>query len=157
MPLNLFLLPYSELWQQKNKSIYKGFDKGWGLTACDGPDGYSGLYGASPSGSNSTSHRTDGTIPPCGAIGSICFAPELVLETMDYYYNLFDGKLFGGYGFYDAYNMENGVWIATDVIGIDKGISLLMLENYQSEFVWNVFMNCDFMPKAIKTLGFTYR
>ena len=58
------------------------------------------------------------------------------------------------YGFYDSYNLEKGVWIAKDVIGIDKGVSLLMIENYQSEFVWEVFMDCEFMDTAIKVLKF---
>lgn len=128
----------------------------WGMTACDGPNGYNGLYGAAPSGSGSSAHENDGTVPPCGAIGSIVFAPELVLDTIDYYYTALDGALFGKYGFYDAFNLENGrVWIDKDVIGIDKGISLLMLENYRSEMIWELFMDCDFMAQAIETLQFT--
>ena len=138
-----------------NKDRFKTFSEtSWGLTACDGPNGYEGKYGAAPSGHYSTSHYTDGTVALCGAIGSICFAPELVVPTIDYYYTALDGQLFGGYGFYDSYNLENGTWIAKDVIGIDKGISLLMIENYQSEFVWEVFMDCEFMDTAIDVLGF---
>jgi hypothetical protein len=29
-----------------------------------------------------------------------------------------------------------------------------MIENYQSEFVWEVFMDCEFMDTAIKVLKF---
>ena len=126
----------------------------WGLTACDGPNGYEGKYGTAPSGYSNDAHYTDGTVALCGAIGSICFAPEIVVPTIDYYYKALDGQLFGGYGFYDSYNLENGTWIADDVIGIDKGISLLMIENYKSEFVWEVFMDCEFMDTAIDVLGF---
>ncbi len=134
---------------------YKTFGKySWGMTACDGPDGYSGLYGAAPSGSGSTAHYVDGTIPPCGAIGSICFTPNLVMETMDYYYNTLDGELVGKYGFYDAYNLEGRRWIGKDVIGIDKGVGLLMIENYRSGLVWELFMNCDFMQTAMEVLQF---
>lgn len=134
---------------------YKTLGKySWGMTACDGPDGYSGLYGAAPSGSGSTAHRVDGTIPPCGAIGSICFTPNLVMETMDYYYETLDGDLVGKYGFYDAYNLDGRRWIGKDVIGIDKGVSLLMIENYRSGLVWDLFMNCDFMETAMEVLQF---
>ena len=133
---------------------YKTLKDGWGMTACDGPDGYSGLYGSAPSGSGSTAHRVDGTVPPCGAIGSICFTPTLVMETMDHYYNTLDGALVGKYGFYDAYNLEDGRWIAKDVIGIDKGICLLMIENYRSGLVWDLFMSCDFMNTAMTVLEF---
>lgn len=128
----------------------------WGMTACDGPEGYSGLYGSAPSGAGSTAHRVDGTVPPCGAVGSIVFAPDLVLETMDYYYNFMDGKLVGEYGLIDAYNLDrpNRDWFAKDVIGIDKGISLLMIENYRSGMIWDLFMGCDYIQTAIEVLQF---
>ena len=141
-----------------NKDKYKTFgDLSWGLTACDGPKEYSGLYGAAPNGgmSDDDAAVNDGTIALCGAIGSLPFAPKLVLDTMDYYYTTLDGKLFGGYGFYDSYNLENGTWIGTDYIGIDKGISLLMIENYRSELVWEVFMDLKCIDKAIEVLEFT--
>ena len=36
-------------------SQYQTFGKlSWGLTACDGPNGYSGLYGAAPNGGETT-------------------------------------------------------------------------------------------------------
>ena len=135
---------------------YKTFGQySWGMTACDGPDGYSGLYGSAPSGSGSTAHYVDGTVPPCGAIGSIAFAPDLVMQTMDYYATTLDGKLVGEYGFVDAYNLEGRkAWIAKDVIGIDKGVGLLMIENYRSGLVWELFMDCDYIETAIGVLGF---
>lgn len=151
-------------YSEENSNGYKTFSNlSWGLTACDypGEGGYNGFFGASPRGHQVTAstpqkERNDGTIALCGAIGSLPFAPDIVLPTMDYYYNTLDGKLFGGYGFVDSYNLENNrTWIAKDVIGIDKGISLLMIENYRSELVWQVFMDCEFMDRAIKNLGFT--
>ena len=136
-------------------------DTSWGLTACDGPKGYSGLYGTPASGRDNTAHKVDGTVALCGAIGSICFAPEIVVPTIDYYYTALDGYLFDeeAYGFVDSYNLDDPAysygWIASDVIGIDKGVSLLMIENYRTEFVWEVFMDCEFMDTAIKVLEFT--
>ena len=150
--INATLAAYA--YAQDLSKDYKTLKNGWGMTACDGPDGYSGLYGSAPSGSGSTAHRVDGTVPPCGAIGSICFTPTLVMDTMDYYYNALDGALVGKYGFYDAYNLEDGRWIAKDVIGIDKGICLLMIENYRSGLVWDLFMGCDFMATAMQVLEF---
>ena len=151
--INATLAAYT--YAQDMSKDYKTLGKyNWGMTACDGPDGYSGLYGSAPSGSGSTAHYVDGTVPPCGAIGSIVFTPTLVLETMDYHYNTMDGQLVGKYGFYDAYNLENGKWIGKDVIGIDKGVSLLMIENYRSGLVWELFMNCDYIETAISVLGF---
>lgn len=43
--------------------------------------------------------------------------------------------------FEDAYNLDvTPEWYGEDFIGIDKGISLLMIENYRTGFVWEVFM-----------------
>ena len=109
----------------------------WGLTASDGPEGYNGLYGAPPSGFDNRSHVVDDTIAPAGAIGSIIFLPEQVQQAMLNYYSL--DELNGKYGFMDAYNLTEE-WYASDVIGIDKGITLLMLANYQSDLVYRITM-----------------
>jgi hypothetical protein len=110
----------------------------WGLSACDGPQGYNGLYGAPPSGFDNNQHKVDDTVPPSAAIGSIVFVPEQAQQAMRYYYSFEDLK--GQYGFLDAFNLSQE-WFASDVIGIDKGISLLMLANYEDEIVYKVLMN----------------
>lgn len=122
----------------------------WGLTACDGPGGYNGLYGAPPSGYDNQQHKVDDTVAPSGAIGSIVFLPELVKPAMLNYYN--DQKLFGKYGFVDAYNLTKN-WKASDVIGIDKGITLLMLANYQDNIVYNVSMNNPYILAGLDALN----
>lgn len=109
----------------------------WGLTASDGPGGYNGLYGAPPSGFDNNSHFIDDTIPPAGAIGSIIFVPDAAEQAMLNYYSIEELK--GEYGFQDAYNLTED-WYASDVIGIDKGISLLMLANYQNDLVYQITM-----------------
>lgn len=109
----------------------------WGLTACDGPDGYNGLYGAPPSGFDNKAHLVDDTVPPAGAIGSIVFVPEAAERAMAYYYSL--DQLNGKYGFLDAFNLSRD-WYASDWIGIDKGITLLMLANYQDNIVYKITM-----------------
>ena len=126
--------------------------KAWGTTACDTPTGYSGVLGAYPC--SGAQMKNDGTIAPCGAIGSIVFCPEKVLPAINYYATMLDGSLIGDYGFKDAFNFENRVWIANSVIGIDKGITVLMIENYRSEIIWKTFMKLDLMDRAIQVLGF---
>ena len=54
----------------------------------------------------------------------------------------------------DAYNLDQG-WFDTDYIGIDKGISLLMIANYENGFVWNLFMKNEAVRKGLENLGFT--
>lgn len=112
-------------------------ENAWGLTACDGPNGYNGLYGAPPSGYDNRAHVVDDTIPPAGAIGSIIFVPEAAAQAMLNYYAI--EPLKGQYGFLDAYNLSEA-WYASDVIGIDKGITLLMLANYENGLVHQIVM-----------------
>ena len=127
----------------------------WGLTACDTPTGYSGLLGNAPSGYSNDAHKNDGTVALAGSIGSFPFLPNEVESSIEYYYTLLDGKLVGKYGLYDSYNLEkNRKWVANDVIGIDKGISLLMIENYRSGLVWEYFMQSEYIQTAISVLGF---
>lgn len=122
----------------------------WGLTASDGPGGYNGLIGAPPSGYDNKSHKVDDTVAPSGAIGSILFLPEEVKTAMLNYYNV--QKLFGTYGFVDAYNLTKN-WKAGDVIGIDKGITLLMLANYQDNIVYNVSMSNPYLLQGMENLN----
>ena len=124
----------------------------WGLTACDGPSGYNGLYGAPPSGYDNRAHFIDDTIPPAGAIGSIIFLPEEVQSAMMNYYAI--ERLKGGYGFFDAYNLSED-WYATDVIGIDKGITLLMLANYENKLVHKILMQNEQILNGLARLHIT--
>jgi hypothetical protein len=95
------------------------------------------LYGAPPSGFDNNAHFIDDTIPPAGAIGSIIFVPEAAERAMLNYYSIEELK--GEYGFQDAYNLTEE-WYAGDVIGIDKGISLLMLANYENDLIHRIMM-----------------
>lgn len=112
--------------------------RSWGLSASDGPDGYNGLYGAPPSGFDNRAHRVDDTVPPYAAIGSILFLPEEAMAAMLHYFTIEELK--GRYGFVSAYNLSRH-WFSRDVIGIDKGVSLLMLANYENEGVYRITMN----------------
>ena len=71
---------------------------------------------------------------------------------MEYYYNNFP-KLWGKYGFKDGYNLEKkSPWFAEEYIGIDKGIELLMLENYLNGTVWRYFMKNKYVRAGLDIL-----
>jgi len=125
----------------------------WGLTACDGPWGYNGRYGAAPSGLYNNEHVVDGTVPPCGAAGSIVFVPQKSLSALQYYYEQYP-NLWGKYGFMDAFNIDvSPNWFSRDVIGINKGITLLMIENYRTGLVWRYFMKNRYVQRGLKKVG----
>lgn len=135
----------------ENSKKFKTFhENSWGLTACVGPKGYSGEFGAMPALSELKGN--DGTVSPSGVAGSIVFTPELSMEALEYYYNHFP-KLWGKYGLKDAYNLDYGKpWYAKECIGIDKGISMIMIENYLTGLIWKYFMKNEWIQKGLKEL-----
>ena len=81
----------------------------------------------------------DGTVVPCAAIGSLMFAPEICLPVVHEMKSRFGEKIYGRYGFADAFHAGNG-WVAPEVLAIDVGITLLAIENFRSGHVWRWFM-----------------
>ncbi len=136
-----------------NKDKFKTYgEDSWGLTSCLGPKGYC-EFGAKPCDAD-LKVENDGTITPCGAIGSIVFTPKESIKAMEYYYNNFT-KLWGKYGFKDGYNLEKNIpWFSKEYIGIDKGIEILMIENYLNGTIWKYFMRNKYIQKGLKMLDF---
>lgn len=136
-----------------NSHKFKTYNENsWGLTACETPHGYEGREGGAPSANNNTMNLADGTVPPCGSIGSLVFTPKESMDAISHMYNNHP-MLWSKYGFKDAYNLDvKSGWYSDIVIGIDKGISLLMLENHRSELVWNLTMKNDYIKKGLDLL-----
>ena len=137
-----------------NKQKYRTYkENSWGLTSCLGPKGYC-AFGAMPTDVD-LELENDGTITPCGAIGSIVFTPKQSIEAMEYYYNNYP-KLWGKYGFKDGYNLEKDKpWFAKEYIGIDKGIEMIMIENYLNGTIWKYFMKNEYVKKGLQILEFS--
>lgn len=127
-------------------------ENSWGLTACDTPTGYDGLLGAPPSGTDNSAHKSNGTIAAAGAIGSMPFTPDESIAALENYRSY--PEFVGEYGLKDSYNLDQN-WFAPDYIGIDKGISVLMIANYESELIWDLFMQNKNVIKGMERLGFT--
>lgn len=140
-----------------NPEGFKAFhSRSWGLTASEGPSGYSGRYGSPPTGINGEfEHLNDGTVVPAAPAGSIPFAPEECIDALKYFYEEVPA-LWGKYGFYDSYNLEGREpWIADRYIGIDKGVTLLMIENYESDLIWDLYMKNKYIQQSAAQLGWT--
>jgi hypothetical protein len=67
-------------------------------------------------------------------------------------YEKFGKRIYGRYGFVDAFNPTTG-WTNPDVIGIDVGITLLSAENLRTGFVWRYFMRNQEIPHAMHLVG----
>jgi len=76
------------------------------------------------------------------------FTPDISLPALKAMKAQYGDKIYGRYGFADAFNPHNG-WVDTDVIGIDVGITLLSAENLRSGNVWRWFMQNKEMKNAL--------
>jgi hypothetical protein len=118
----------------------------WGITSSDGPKGYE-TWGGPPRTGN-----LDGSVVPCAAAGSLMFAPDITLPALHAMKDKFGSRIYQRYGFVDAFNPTTG-WQATDVIGIDVGITLLSAENLRTGDVWKWFMSNPEAHHAFELTG----
>ncbi|HNX68141.1 MAG TPA: glucoamylase family protein [Candidatus Omnitrophota bacterium] len=120
----------------------------WGLSASEGPGGYR-AYGAPPGWS--VIH--DGTVAPTACGSSIVFTPEESIACLEHIYAKYKGEMWGPYGFSDAMNPGKR-WFSQNVLAIDQGPLLLMIENYRSGLLWKVMNRYEPVQKALAKIGF---
>jgi hypothetical protein len=133
-------------WCVDNPKQFKGYGKNnWGLTASYSVNGYA---------AHAPDLRNDlGVISPTAAISSLPYTPEESMAAIRYWYDTLGDKLWGKYGFYDAFS-ENAGWYPRRYLAIDQGPAVVMMENYRSGLLWNLFMSCPDVQKGLKQLGF---
>lgn len=117
----------------------------WGLTAGDIPGGY-GV-------SEPTNDR--GVITPTAAVASLPYTPEQSMDAIRFFYYTVGDKLWGNYGFYDAFDVHSGWW-ANSYIAIDQGPIIVMIENHRTGLLWDLFMSAPEVQAGLDKLGFTY-
>jgi len=127
-----------------NPKSYFGYSSNcWGFTASDISGGYTA---SSPT-------NDVGVIAPTAAISSIAYTPAESLQALRFFYYKLGDKTWGQYGFYDAFNL-NDTWFANSYLAIDQGPIIVMIENYRSGLIWNLFMSCPEIKTGMKSLGF---
>lgn len=120
----------------------------WGISASDSEKGYV-AWGGPP-----RDPAIDGTVVPYAAAGSLAFTPDISLSALRTMKEKYGSRVFGRYGFTDAFNPNNG-WVDTDVIGLDQGITLLGAQNLKDGLVWRYFMRNAEIPRAMRLVGLT--
>lgn len=118
----------------------------WGISASDSARGYL-AWGGPP-----RDPAIDGTVVPSAAGGSLMFTPQESTTALRAMYDKFGARIYGKYGFVDAFNPNTG-WVDTDVIGINVGIILLSAENLRTGNVWRWFMRNREIPQAMNSIG----
>jgi len=128
----------------RNPNGYKGFGPScWGLTASDDPAGY-------------VAHAPDndtGVISPTAALSSFPYAPEQAMRALRYFYESLGDRIWGRFGFVDAFSETEG-WLAETYLAIDQGPIVIMIENYRTGLLWNLFMADPDVQAGLKRLGF---
>ena len=128
-----------------NPKGYAGYsEQCWGLTASDIPNGYTA---SSPT-------NDKGVIAPTAALSSMPYTPEGSIAALETFYYIYGDRLFGQYGFHDAFSLS-AHWFADSYIAIDQGPIVVMIENYRSGAIWNAFMKDPDVAAGLSTLGFS--
>jgi hypothetical protein len=118
----------------------------WGLTASDDQSGY--LAHEPISG------KDNGTISPTAALSSMPYTPQESLDALKHFYYAKGSKIWGQYGFYDAFNPSKN-WYATSYLAIDQGPIVIMIENYKTQLLWNNFMKNEEIMSGLEKIGFS--
>ncbi len=149
---------YADYWEQnvnhtlinhdycvENPKHFNGYGPdSWGLTASDVKDGYDA---SSPT-------NDQGNIAPTAALSAFPYTPEYSMKALRHFYYDLGDKIWGEYGFTDAFN-ESQHWYASSYLAIDQGPIIVMIENYRTGLLWKLFMSCPEVQGGLKKLGFT--
>jgi hypothetical protein len=149
---------YADYWQQNVRHVqinrahcianphgYKGYGACcWGLSASDD---YNIYEAHAPAVDN-------GTIAPTAALSSLPYAPWEVMQTLRHFLSAHGSRLWGRYGFYDAF-CEQQDWYAGTYLSIDQGPIVVMMENHRTGLLWKLFMSVPEVQAGLRKLEFT--
>lgn len=126
-----------------NPNKFKGYGENlWGLTSSYSMIGYA-------------SHRPDydlGVIAPTAALSSFPYTPKESMQMLKFIYTEAD-SLVGEYGPYDAFSLDSN-WVLPRYLAIDQGPIPVMIENYRTGLLWNLFMQNEDVLNGLKKLNF---
>lgn len=127
-----------------NPENYEGYGEDcWGLTSSYSVKGYAG-------------HRPGddhGVISPTAALSSMPYTPSESQAFLKFMYEKQD-SLIGRYGPYDAFSLDKK-WYLPRYLAIDQGPISVMIENYRTGLLWDLFMKNEEVQKGLVKLGFS--
>lgn len=130
----------------ENPKGYMGYGENcWGLTASYSPNGYDAHMPGNDLG----------VITPTAALSSYPYTPEQSHAALKHFYFDLGDKLWGKYGFYDAFS-EAQNWYIPRYLGLDQLTIAPMIENHRTGLLWNLFMSCPEVQQGLDKLDFTY-
>lgn len=149
---------YADYWEQNraharinrahciaNPNGYGGYGPDcWGLTACDGDDGYGAFC----------PEHDRGVIAPTAALASMPYTPEESMAALRHFHERLGDRIGGPHGFRDAFNLTRG-WVADSNLAIDQGPIVVMIENHRSGLLWDLLMRSPEVQAGLRRLGFS--
>ncbi len=133
-------------WCVDNPKKFKGYGpNNWGLTASYSTQFY---VAHAPNKENDK-----GVITPTAALSSFPYTPTQSMAAMKHWYTDMKDKIWGPYGFYDAFSEQEN-WFPKKYLAIDQGPIVVMMENHRTGLLWNLFMSCPEIKDGLKKLGF---
>ncbi|MEQ9439833.1 MAG: glucoamylase family protein [Cyclobacteriaceae bacterium] len=152
---------YADYWQHNTNHVlidwkyctenpyhHTGYSQAcWGLTASYSPRGYAGHKPGKDSDL--------GVISPTAALSSFPYTPEPSMMAMRHFYDSLGDKIWGEYGFYDAFSQQEEYY-PTRYLAIDQGPIVVMMENHRSGLLWELFMSAPEVQQGLKKLGFQF-
>jgi len=150
---------YADYWEQNrnhalinytycvtNPKQYAGYSADcWGLTASDCDKDYNAF---SPT-------NDQGVIAPTAALSSMPYTPEESMRALKFFYYTLGDRLWNSYGFLDAFNLST-CWVDSEYLAIDQGPIIVMIENYRTQLLWNLFMQSDEIKSGLTKTGMVY-
>jgi len=95
-----------------------------------------------------------GVIQPTAAISSMPYTPKESLTALRYFYEELGSFLWTEYGFADGFSLQTN-WVSNTSLAIDQGPIIVMIENYRTGLLWEIFMNIPEIQTGMKRLGFS--
>ncbi len=134
-------------WCIENPLGYEGYGVDcWGLTSSYSMIGYAG---------HKPKDEDLGVISPTAALSSFPYTPEESMKVLKHFYFDLGDKIWGEFGFYDAFSEESN-WYIPRYLAIDQGPIVIMMENHRSGLLWELFMGAPEVQQGLDKLGFTY-
>jgi hypothetical protein len=118
----------------------------WGITASDGPRGYV------PEAPDLQDDK--GTLAPTGALASFPYTPDASMAALKHFYRDLGDRLWGIYGPFDAYNLDDDWW-SPIYMGLNQAPITVMVENYRTGLVWKLFHSNPEIQTMLKKLDAT--
>lgn len=75
------------------------------------------------------------------------------MRALKHFYRDLGDKTWNWMGFYDAFNQGRNWWAAS-YLAIDQGPIIVMIENYRTQLLWNLFMSNPEIQPMLDAIGF---